>query len=176
MSIKPLLAHEYKEYQVFNAHIHGVGELFVAIENDQLYLNISAPSESFLGFEHQASTQLEHSILDKTKAFLQQAKNIVTLEGGNCSVVVHELESTLFDQNIKDNHTHDPNHQATESSHSEITINSHYLCQNAAQLRSIKLALFSRFTELERLKAVVIDDHGQHSRIIDRDNPILIIK
>ena len=67
---------EEHEHRQHGAHVHGLGQLNIALEGDELEFEFSIPAMDIVGFEHPAHD--EHDM-----ALLHQA--VAVLKAANCS-------------------------------------------------------------------------------------------
>jgi hypothetical protein len=63
------------------AHVHGLVNLDIAIDNKQMLVMLKTPSESFLGFEYKAKTAKERLLVEQVKT--DWNKNILHYLGKN---------------------------------------------------------------------------------------------
>ena len=76
----------YAETHQHQAHVHGLAELTLAVEDKQLEIEFTSPAANLLGFEHAAHTESEKQALKQTTAQLKQALQLFAFAGANCTL------------------------------------------------------------------------------------------
>ncbi|MGS2718262.1 ZrgA family zinc uptake protein, partial [Eionea flava] len=68
-------------------HVHGEAELFIAVNQQQVLIELETPAANIVGFEHKPKTHQQKQIIKNALAKLEDYRNIVNLEGDiSCSV------------------------------------------------------------------------------------------
>ncbi len=156
------------------AHTHGVANVTLAFENGNLEVQFESPAISLLGFEHKPETQKQVEAIEKTKAFLNSAENVLSIDGGDCSsdsVNVNILgpAGQALNDNQKQEHGHhegDDEHDKHSVSHSEVSAVYVFSCVNGEQLRSVTVSLFEYFSDLETVNVNWVTETQQGQSIL----------
>ncbi|NKC17054.1 MAG: DUF2796 domain-containing protein [Gammaproteobacteria bacterium] len=158
------------------AHQHGLAEITLAVEGDNIELNLESPAANIVGFEHRASTPAQRRIIDEAKRTLESSKQLFSFIGARCELTESEIDvsavlGTENDEHEEDAHGHheQPDHADTdhethsEETHSEVSANYRFHCEQGSRLAAIALNFFEFFPGIETLKAVWVTDSSQGS-------------
>ena len=160
------------------AHVHGVAGLTLAIEGNTMEIGFDSPSFNILGFEHKANTPDQRKLVERAEEVLEQPGQLFVFSGTRCEIqhvtvdmtgVIHKKEKRE-DYHGHPNHEHrDQNHDKEHGNHgehsdthSEITANYHFSCDDGAKLSSISLSLFDQFPGIKKINVmwVTISQQG----------------
>lgn len=108
---QPALAAKHKhehEHRHHEAHEHGSGQLNVALDGQNLFIELIVPAINVVGFEHPARTEAEHAAVKDAKARFSKVSSLFTLpEAAGCtSTDVHVSLGQLGDED----HAHEKEH------------------------------------------------------------------
>ena len=98
------------------AHEHGVGTLSIAVQGDEVEIELNVPGSDVVGFEHIPSSESERQEIMKGVKSLQNVKGIITLSSeAKCRVENIEVSSDLMEDQ-KDDHgdSHKHKHEAKD--------------------------------------------------------------
>lgn len=150
------------------AHQHGIGQLDLALEGNQLLLVLEMPAEDLLGFEHAPRDQAQRARLDEVRATLAQADQLFQLSGSaHCKLSSVELHSSLFARSAN------PGEPAPAGGHADIRAQYQYHCTRPEQLRHLDAVLFRHFPGSERLRVQAVTPRGQASGELTAEQPRL---
>ena len=94
-----------------DAHVHGTGELQIAIEGQTVAMDITVPGADIVGFEHAPGSDADHAAIDAALAQFADAFALFTVEGdAGCSAVT-EVNHT-HGYGIEDDEGHDHGDEA----------------------------------------------------------------
>ena len=89
------------------AHVHGVGQLNVAVEGDEVALELISPGADIVGFEHAPASDEDRSAVAEAAAALGRgAALFVFPSAAACHLEEAEVESSLL-KSQHDDHDHD---------------------------------------------------------------------
>ena len=167
--------------QQLDVHQHGFGILSLALNEQQLVLELLAPAADIVGFEH-APQNIEQE-QQQAAAFtrVQDANLLFTLpKQAQCSFIKSELlvqdedelhedahEHAKPDAHQDEAHTHDqhPDHDHEddheEHGHSDVLVKYHYQCLQPHALTRLDTQLFEQFASLNHLELQGIVASGQ---------------
>ena len=92
------------------AHEHGVGHLSIAIQGDEVEIELVVPGADAVGFEHTAKTESEKRAVKVAAEKLKEAKRLITLTPvAHCHLEETKVTSALL-QSDKDEHNHTKDH------------------------------------------------------------------
>ena len=164
------------------AHEHGVGQLSIAIEGNEVEIELVVPGADAVGFEHAARTDSERKAVVAAAEKLKEAKRLIRLtSGAHCHVEKTEVASALLDSD-KDEHDHAHGHKhekhakqdehkhnehkehdkhADGEIHSEFTAHYHFHCDHPEKLTGADVEFFKVFPSAHELVARWITSKGQ---------------
>tara|TARA_B100002051_G_scaffold266295_1_gene293290 strand:- start:642 stop:1289 length:648 start_codon:yes stop_codon:yes gene_type:complete len=169
------------------AHEHGVGQLSIAIEGNEVEIELVVPGADAVGFEHAARTDSERKAVVAATEKLKEAKRLIRLtSGAHCHLEKTEVASALLDGD-KDGHDHAHDHKhkhekhakqdehkhnehkehkehdkhADGEIHSEFTAHYHFHCDHPEKLTGADVEFFKVFPSAHELVARWITSKGQ---------------
>jgi hypothetical protein len=150
-------------------HEHGTSELRIAIDGNDVEVELEGPAANFLGFEYQPSTAAEQQALDDALATLRAPDNLFTWPAAaGCQLVSTEVTppdyGTMEDDGDHDDAEDDEDgghNHGDEDGHTELTALYGYRCTQPAALESLRVLVFARFPQTGRLAASVVGPGGQ---------------
>jgi len=189
--VTPAFAEEARQ---LNAHEHGVGQLDIAFDGDQIAMELHAPGADIVGFEYGAESAEDRAAVDAAVAALAKPLDLFVLtEAAGCSIVNASagLESEE-EHDAHDDH-HDDDHAANEGSHDDHADEGHeneadeadhtefhaeYLltCADPSAVTDITFAYFDAFPNALEVEVQVISDTGATSFEVERDAPTLDLR
>ena len=150
------------------AHEHGVGAMNIAIQGNEVEIELELPADNVVGFEHEARTAAEKKRVQNAAAKLKKAANVVVLpEGAACKLKETEIKSALLENH--DEYGHKDNHDDHGKSekhddgdeHSEFAIHYHFECAKTALISILDISLFKHFPSTYKLRVQYITPNGQ---------------
>ena len=158
------------------AHVHGLGRLNIAIDENRVYMALEAPGADLVGFEHAPRSVAEEDALDSALAQLGEPMHLLRFDT-DCHVVEKnagiETETRAQDEHHKhDQHGSDDAHEAEET-HRTFTAEYVLECGDIDALTSIEFTYFEHFENARSLDIVLIDGSGQRRVAVDRSAPVL---
>jgi hypothetical protein len=156
-------------------HIHGEAELTIIIENKMVNVELVAPGESLVGFEHRAKTDRELLILTKIKKTLSNSENIIRLQGGNCLIKQTNIEAGSLISHTKSYKPHHNDHDLSNkkeqvNTHTEIAVQYLFRCKEVSQLSSVSIELFQNFNAIKHINVRWVTTKEQNSKKLHRSN------
>lgn len=167
----PALAQEARH---MDAHEHGVGQLDIALQGQQVAMALLAPGADIVGFEYAAQSDQDHAAIDAAIAVLSQPLELFAFPAAaNCTVVeAHaELEGEDEHEDHDAEHGHDDHDDASGHTefHAEYLLN----CENPAAITDITFTYFTAFPNALELETQIISDAGATAAEVERDAPVL---
>ena len=182
-----------------DAHQHGHGALYVALEGETLAIELETPGADILGFEHAAKAAEDKATVEKARKILSNPATLFGLPGAaGCTVTDAEIEIGAdeehadnhgddhghdehsdedHDKHADDEHGHDEHHDDhadEETSHSEVHVQYTLTCGAPSKITGLDLTeFFAAFPNAEELDAAILTDDGQASGEITADSPKL---
>ena len=150
------------------AHEHGAGAMNIAIQGNEVEIELELPADNVVGFEHEARTAAEKKRVQNAAAKLKKAANVVVLpEGAACKLKKVEIKSALLEDH--DDHGHKDDHDDHGKSekhddhgdHSEFAVHYHFECAKTALISILDISLFKHFPSTHTLRVQYITPNGQ---------------
>jgi hypothetical protein len=156
------------------AHVHGVGKLNVAIEDEEVEMELIMPGADIVGFEHAPETMENKAAVADAVAALQDGALLFSFspEAG-CRLGAVEVESAQLDHG----HTEDEErahgaekadreqveggeeHQGVE--HAQFHARYHFHCERPDRLQHVDVRLLQRFPAVQELEVQTTSSRGQ---------------
>ena len=195
----PVIAEETRQ---LDAHEHGVGQLDIAIDEQQIAMELHVTGADIVGFEYAAESAKDLAAVDAAVAKLSAPLALFVLpEAAGCSIVEasaglesEEEHEEHGDEHADDEHAHDEHAKdehgenghdedghdddghddhADESGHTEF--HGEYLlnCAEPSAITGIDFAYFGSFPNALEVEVQIITDTGATSFEVERDAPTL---
>ena len=145
-------------------HEHGVVKLDVAVDGNVLTLQLEAPLDSLLGFEHRPRTQAQRQA---AQAVLKR------INDGASLFQPSRAASCTFSKSTFDADALQSNPAAKPGEHADLDAIFEFQCAQPDKLRDIDVALFDAFKRIQRINAQVIGPKGQALRTLKRPDRLL---
>ena len=177
-----------------DAHEHGVGELQIAFDGNQIAMELHAPGADIVGFEYEAESAEDLAAIDAAIALLSRPQEIFVLPAAaGCAVTSAsaELEGEDHDEHGEEDHDdhdedehddhadegHDEDghddHDEDEESHTEFHAEYLLTCSNPDAITGIEFAYFDQFEGARELEVQIVTSSGAMAFEIERDAPSL---
>ena len=183
-----------QETRQLNAHEHGVGQLDIAFDGDQIAMELHAPGADIVGFEYGAESAEDRAAVDAAVAALAKPLDLFVLtEAAGCSIVNASAGLESEEEHDAHDDDHDDDHAADEGSHDDHADEGHenesdeadhtefhaeYLltCADPSAVTDITFAFFDAFPNALEVEVQVISDTGATSFEVERDAPTLDLR
>lgn len=182
----PILAEDTRQ---LDAHEHGVGQLDIAFDGQQIALELHAPGADIVGFEYAAQSAEDRAAVDAAVAMLARPLDLFMLsDPAGCSVVraAAELESEEEHDDHGEEHDEDHDHDdhaeeghddhADEAGHTEFHATYLLTCADPSAVTEISFAYFETFPNALEVEVQVISDTGATSFEVERNAPTLDLR
>jgi hypothetical protein len=172
-----LASAEEHEHRQLGTHEHGVGQLNVALEKEELYIEFISPAMNLVGFEYAPNNPKEEQAVQHASKTLQDGSSVFTLPSeAQCQLAKAEVETDIGGEDHHENehrgekekhqgekHAHQDEGEHEEEVHSEFHVSYAFRCANPEALTHIDVNLFTLFPGTEELEAQLITETGQTS-------------
>ena len=162
------------------AHVHGLSELTVALDNDAVEIQLTSPAMNLVGFEHRATSKKDIAAVENAESILRKHKALFSFSGSVCKHLETAIDtSTLIaiddhqHESHMDEHHHGHKDHDEDESHSEIVANYKYSCKDASKLSSIEVALFDYFRGIHEIHAMWVVHSQQGSKELTANNTVV---
>ena len=167
------------EYRHHGVHEHGVANLNVAIEGNNVYIEFFSPAANIVGFEHHPRTQKQKDAVRAAVKKMQEGHALFILPAGSKSRLAkarvdtdienhadHLSESEYAHEGEEhhrkgDNHDREHNDADDHARHSEFTAEYHFVCKKPNKLSQIDVQLFRVFPGIEYIEVQLINETRQ---------------
>lgn len=199
LATSPVLAEEARQV---DAHEHGVGQLDIAFEGNQIAIELHAPGSDIVGFEYAAESSEDRAAVDAAVAKLAVPLDLFVLpEAAKCSVIQASAELESEDAHDEEHDDHDEHeeehadddhdkHEEHEEEHADADHEEHeeesghtefhaeYLltCAQPDAASEITFAYFEAFPNALELEVQVVSATGANAFEVERDNPKLDLR
>lgn len=175
------------EVHQHGAHVHGIGTLNVALDGQELYVELDTPAANIVGFEHEPKNDEQASQLHEALELLGTAEKIFIFPvAAKC--ISHEIKvngEEMADHHGETEHHHEEgetghhhveegaghHHEEGEAKtemehgdhagHSEISASYQFKCENPQELKSIGVQLFAHFPGFEKIEVQLLTPKNQ---------------
>lgn len=158
-------AHDHEKegtQRQLGTHVHGVGELNIALEGKTLSIELKSPAANIVGFEQLPETDQERAALASSEAKLKDVPKMFAFDkAAKCSVSTAEVTRAADEHHHDDGHDHDHDGSGESGEHADLILSATLQCEKPAALRTITVNLFDVFPLTQTLRAAFIGDKGQ---------------
>lgn len=174
-----------EETRQLDSHEHGVGQLNIAFDGNQIAMELHAPGADIVGFEYEAESAEDLAAIDAAIASLAQPLDLFVMsDAAGCTVVeaVAELESEEHhdehaegedhDHDAEDG-DHDNGDHAEEAGHTEFHAEYLLECAEPSAVSEITFAYFETFPKALEVEVQLLTEDGANGFEVERDEPIL---
>jgi hypothetical protein len=163
------------------AHEHGHGQLHIAADATQLFLELEVPAINVVGFEHLPNTPAQHTVIrEKLDMLVQHQRWFEPSAAARCLVEtysialggeqrVYPMAQTSAAQAVKDA-------EATDAAHSELHAQFTYRCAEPARLTQVAVRILEALDALEELEASVVSDTVQRQVEITSSDVVIELR
>jgi len=166
------------------AHVHGIAELLVVLEGEQLDIELLSPAMNLLGFEHQASTPEQQALVQNAKNTLADTNNLFTFGSAQCQLIDLDVDvSRMRDESVHhDEESHDEEYETNhhdrheEPGHNDIEARYRYRCERPNTLDSLTTSIATAFPGIESLQVQWIANGRQGAATLTKNQRQIILK
>ena len=164
------------------AHVHSFAHMNVALEGNNLYIELSSPAANILGFEHHPRTEEQKAAVKKAIETLAAGQKLFALPAGIGGRLVkanvqtdikndsdHEPSQTHSQDHAEsgkeaevEKNRHGEHHEADDHErHSEFKAEYHFVCKTPQKLTLVDVKLFRIFPGIEHIEVQLLTDTKQ---------------
>lgn len=184
----PVFAEETRQ---LDAHEHGVGQLNIAFDGQQIAMELHVPGADIVGFEYVAESAQDRAVVDTAVATLANPLKLFALtDAAGCSVVQaaagleseaehDEHEGEHGEEHAKKEHAHEEHAEeghANEAGHTEFHAEYLLTCADPSAIVDINFFYFKSFLNALEVEVQIITATGATSFEVERDTPILDLR
>lgn len=179
------VAEEKREH---GTHVHGLGELNIAVEENMLLVELISPAANIVGFEYKPGNEEQEQAIEQAIDDLKQVENLFVLsQQADCTIDRAEVTSSILNEDHgndeeahneeleHDDHDHTDGHDETadDAVHSEFYAEYTFQCENIQELSQIEVKLFEAFPLSESLTVQVLSASGQSAKTLNKKDTFL---
>ena len=175
------------------AHLHGVAELTVALEENAIEMMFTAPAASVVGFESEAASSEQLKAVEDARLVLRDPFRLVTFVGKKCDLIQAVVDLTAISSSQKDEHdAHDEGHDDHEEghddheeghddhdsadgeeSHSDIIAKYEFECSSDGQLKKLEFGPDELLFGLDKVNVMWVSESGQGAAEVTADQLVV---
>jgi hypothetical protein len=158
------------EKRQYEAHVHGVAEVNIAVEGAKATVEIHAPAENVMGFEHEARSESDKKKRDTALALLRDKMDQMVLFDPKLGCKSAEKKAAVTEErgaHAKESREH--NDQKASGEHREVQGTFLIACAAPLAGSRVKFGVTKIFPEIHEVKVQVIGDSGQSGASIKND-------
>jgi hypothetical protein len=142
-------------------HSHGVGQLGIVVEQDQLTLLLEIPQHDLVGFERPAKTAREQVTVQATLEKLGQPERLFApAAAAQCALSEQQIDAPLL--------TGGP----SRDGHGDVEARYVYRCAQPAALNAVRTRVTKEFPRVRALTVSFAGPQGQKAGRLDGKNPV----
>lgn len=156
----------YGEYRQLDAHEHGVAQLNLVWEGEELVIEFISPAANIVGFEHEPATERDREAINKARAMLMDGTSLFQFPAEAECVLEHaEVETDLEHNGHEEHgeghshgHSHDngehhlDKHDHDGDGHGDFRAEYHFRVGNPTALTYLEVRLMQLYPSIERMK------------------------
>lgn len=132
-------------------HEHGSSTLDIAVDGNDMAIDLDGPAGNLLGFEHKPSTPEQTAALAKALDVLRAGDALfVTPPGAGCRMVAAAVSPPAFGAD----------------GHSDLEASWEFRCGSPAALQWVEVQLLGKFPGIEKLTTNIATPAGQKSVVL----------
>lgn len=149
------------------AHHHGMSQLNIVQDKDELFFEFEIPSHDLVGFEYFPKTTEEKNAVNNSLNILKKSESLLVIspEGGCTLKKPVEINSKLIaDQKV------DIANKELNKGHSDFRITLAYNCKIMAKVDSVDVEVFNKFSRIQNIKVKGVTPKGSIAQTVSRKN------
>jgi Protein of unknown function (DUF2796) len=152
------------EHREHGPHVHGVAELNVALDGNQLWIEFSSPAVNLVGFEHAPQDAEQKAAVRQATETLQDGARVFgTSPDAGCELADAKVTTDIEHPGAEhhDDAAHDEDDEHAGEAHSEFQASYRFECVAPDALTQLEVRLFDLFPGTEEVEAQVIGRAAQ---------------
>lgn len=183
MAAFPAFAEDSRQ---LDAHVHGIGEMNMAVEGETVLIELHAPGADIVGFEYAAESDTDLAAIDNALLVLDAPLELFTFpEAAGCAVTSasaemegeaeHDDHDDDHGEDEHDEHEHDDHGEdhAGEASHTEFHAEYVLTCADPSAITRIDFPYFDTFPNALELEVKIVTPAGAQAFEVERVAPTL---
>lgn len=149
-----------------SAHVHGLIQLDVAIDAKTLTVQIEAPLDSLLGFEHRPRTAEQKQAAD---TLLKQMNDSATLIRPESAALCKPTKVSVESEALQSTKPADEK----DGEHADLDASYEFTCEQPDKLTFIEIGFFDAFKRIQKIQVQVAGPKGQLKQTLKRPAKML---
>ena len=152
------------------AHVHGEAQLNVVADGAQLEIQLQAPLDSVLGFEHAPRTEKQRAAVRAMAKRMRQAQSLFvpTPEAGCSASSVRLASASLPAELLGEPEAPSPGPAQKALDHDDLDAAFVFRCSSPDRLRGLESSLQKAFPGIRTLMVRVVSTRGQKAVVLSR--------
>ncbi|MBK1649250.1 DUF2796 domain-containing protein [Rhabdochromatium marinum] len=146
------------EHRQHGTHVHGIAALNLALDGQEMQLELHSPAANIVGFEHAPASEEQHATLDQAVARLKDGDSLFKF---NAAAACHMQAATVTSELLDEAPDHEHEHEHAGETHADITATYRFECGTPEQLTQLSVELFGTFSGMEEIKVQYITERTQ---------------
>lgn len=175
-----------RQYRQHEAHVHGVANLNVAVDANNLFIGFSSPSANIVGFGHHPRSPEQKEAVKAALRRLKDGASIFYLDREAQGRLIKSSVVTDIDKHaaaISESgkadkkealHGGDQHQSEERGRHSEFMANYQFVCQKPEKLTRVAVKLFEIFPGIEHIKVQLLTETRQSAMVLTANKDTII--
>ena len=156
------------EKRHFDAHVHGMAEINIAVEGNKADVEFRAPAENIMGFEHEAKSESDKKKRDAALRTLQTKMSQMVLFDPKLSCQFSDAKTAVVEE--KEGKTaQEPKDQKKAGEHREVRATWSVACDKPLAGSRVTFGVTKVFPEIHEINIQVLSDTKQSGATIKKD-------
>lgn len=155
-----LLAAAAPAWSQHKPHVHGVVNIDIAVQGNTLTVQVEAPLDNLVGFEHRPRTAPQLKAAEAAlKALNDSAALFKPAAAAQCDAGKAEVDGSTLQPAVPG---------AKDAAHADLDATYTFTCAQPAALSTLELGLFDAFRRIQRIDVQVAGPQGQRKQVLRR--------
>jgi len=151
------------------SHVHGIAHINVALEKNELYIEVKSPAANIVGFEHSPGNEKEKRAVKEAVETLKAGEKVFKLTS-RAGAILKEADVTTGHEdeahNDDEHEKHDAGHHEHakkdhDEYHSDFKAVYRFYCKHPDKLKYLDVNLFEQFKGIEKIEVQVLTETKQ---------------
>ena len=134
-----------------DAHVHGLSELTIGLQGTEIEIEFESPAMNIVGFEYRAQSAKDKKAVQNAAKRLKQHDKVFTFLNSTCRLVESSVNVSAV---LSESAGADAHEESEMDTHSDITANYHFSCENSSKLSEVQVHLFKIFPGIEEIQTM----------------------
>jgi hypothetical protein len=152
-----------------HVHVHGAAEVNIAVEGTKATVEIRAPGESIMGFEHEAKSEGDKKKRDAALTRLEQRRDDIVIFDAKLGCKSSEMKTALVQEGSGSAGKHEHTKGQKTGEHREVHANYSVSCDKPLTGSRVRFGFTKAFPQVHEVKVQVVGDAKQTGATIKKD-------